>query len=90
VIAVAFSSSFKRAFRKRVRSRPHTEERFWQRLDWFIRDPFDARLRTHKLSGALKEFWAFSVEDDVRVVFSFQEKGTKALFFDIGTHDEVY
>lgn len=55
-----------------------------------MQNPFDARLRTHKLSGRLKDAWAFSVEEDVRVVFTFEENRSKALFFDIGTHDEVY
>jgi hypothetical protein len=50
---------------------------------------FDQRLRTHKLSGRLKDLWSFSVEYDLRIVFAFLE-GDQALFVDIGTHEEVY
>ena len=52
-------------------------------------NPHDARLRTHKLSGELREQWSFTVEYDVRVVFSFLPNN-RAVFEDIGSHDEVY
>lgn len=86
---VAFSSSFKRAFQKRIKNNIEIEDRFWTRLDWFTQDPFDPRLRTHKLSGELADLWSFSVTYDVRVIFYFPGE-EKAVFIDIGTHDEVY
>ncbi|MBD1846833.1 hypothetical protein H6F89_26185 [Cyanobacteria bacterium FACHB-63] len=46
-------------------------------------------MRTHKLSGKLKDYWSFSLEYDERVVFYFTEDGN-AVFVDVGTHDEVY
>lgn len=49
---IAFSSSFKRAFKKRVAADPGTEARFWERMEAFKKDPFDPQLRTHKLSQA--------------------------------------
>lgn len=54
-----------------------------------MHDPFDPRLRTHKLSGKLEGLWSFSVEFDVRVIFYFTEKD-EAVFVDVGSHDEVY
>lgn len=86
---VAFSSSFKRAFKKRVSGRPSLEEKFWKRLEIFRDNPHDPRLRTHKLSGDLQDFWSFTIEYDVRVVFQFAPTN-RAVFEDIGTHDEVY
>ncbi len=86
---VAFSSSFKRAFKKRIEGRQPLEGKFWKRLEIFKNNPLDARLRTHKLSGDLQEYWSFSIEYDVRVVFQFATKN-RAVFQDIGTHDEVY
>lgn len=50
---------------------------------------WERALRTHRLSGKLKELWSFSVEYDVRVIFFFEGKD-KAVFVDIGSHDEVY
>jgi mRNA-degrading endonuclease YafQ of YafQ-DinJ toxin-antitoxin module len=86
---VAFSSSFKRAFKKRIIGRQPLEDKFWKRLEIFQANPLDARLRTHKLSGDLQEYWSFSIEYDVRVVFQFAAKKS-VVFQDIGTHDEVY
>lgn len=60
-------------------------------MELFIYDPFDSKLKTHKLSGKLKRLWSFSIEYDLRVVFFFtDEKPRKAIFVDLGTHDEVY
>jgi mRNA-degrading endonuclease YafQ of YafQ-DinJ toxin-antitoxin module len=89
MIEIAFSSSFKRAFRKRVQGKASLEARFWERVTIFQNNPFDPKLKTHKLSGQLKDLWSFSIEYDVRVIFSFIDD-KKALFVDIGTHKEVY
>ncbi|MGH9873179.1 MAG: type II toxin-antitoxin system RelE/ParE family toxin [Pyrinomonadaceae bacterium] len=55
----------------------------------FKHNPYDPRLKTHKLSGEMQDWWSFSIEYDVRVLFAFVEP-TLALFVDIGTHEEVY
>jgi len=89
MIEIAFSSSFKRAFKKRVAGNPNAEARFWERVEAFKSDPFDPKLRTHKLSGKLKDLWGFTVEYDLRVVFYFVDTH-RAVFVDIGTHTEVY
>ena len=87
---IPFSSSFKKAFKKRIKS-TETEQDFWLRLDLFITDPFNLKLKTHKLSGKLKDLWSFSLDYDLRVVFYFtKDKPKKAVLVDIGTHDEVY
>ena len=76
--------------KKRIKS-TESERGFWHRLDWFITDPFNVKLKTHKLSGKLKELWSFSLDYDLRVVFYFtKDKPKKAVLVDIGTHDEVY
>ncbi len=60
---VSFSSSFKKAFKKRIKS-TESEPDFWLRLDLFITDPFTLKLKTHKLSGKLKDLWSFSLDYD--------------------------
>jgi len=86
---IAFSSSFKRAFKKRVAGRKDLEEKFWRHVEIFTANPHDPRLRTHKLSGELRELWSFTIEYDVRVVFHFLTNN-RAVFVDIGSHDEIY
>jgi len=63
--------------------------RFWERLGEFLEEPYSAHLRTHKLGGKLAGKWAFSVDDDYRVLFEFIDSDS-VLLIDVGTHDEVY
>ena len=51
---VAFSSSFKKAFKKKVKGRKEIEDLFWTSTGLFLEDPFNSSLKTHKLSGKLK------------------------------------
>jgi addiction module RelE/StbE family toxin len=88
-VEVSFSSSFKRAFKKRIKGNTDLESKFYQKLEQFATDSFDPSLKTHKLSGKLKDFWSFSIDYDARVLFYFTED-EKAVFVDIGSHDEVY
>jgi len=89
MIEIAFNSSFKRAFKKKIQGNTNLEARFWGRIAIFQKDPFDSRLRTHKLSGQLKDLWSFSIEYDARVIFSFVDD-RRVLFVDIGAHKDVY
>lgn len=63
---VSFSSSFKRAFKKRIKGNADLEARFWQKLEQFTIDPFDPTLKTHRLSGKLNDFCSFTVDYDER------------------------
>lgn len=54
----------------------------------FAADPKDPLLRAHKLKGELKAYWAFSVDDDLRVVFRWE--GEEAFLVNLGSHDQVY
>ena len=89
MIKVSFSSSFQRAFKKRIKGNTKLKSRFWAKLEIFTNNPFDPSLRTHKLSGKLKDLWSFSVEYDQRVIFYFTDE-ENVVFIDIGNHDEVY
>ena len=87
---ISFSNSFKKAFAKKVKRNKDLENKFWTMVEIFLNNPFDNRLKTHKLSGKLKELWSFSIEYDIRIIFFFEENQTKAVFIDFGKHDEVY
>jgi len=89
MIEIAFSSLFKRAFKKNVSGNKNLETQFWERVELFKSNPFDPKLKTHRLSGKLKDLWSFSIEYDLRVVFYFAGD-QRAVFVDIGSHKEVY
>ena len=54
----------------------------------FAAEPQDPLLRTHKLKGELEAYWAFSVDEDLRVVFRWE--GDEAFLVNLGSHNEVY
>ena len=73
MIEVAFSSSFKRPFKKKIKRNKELEEIFWEKLEKFIEDPFAKELKTHELTGKLKDLWSFGLGYDLRVTFFFAE-----------------
>jgi len=88
---VSFSEQFKKAYQKRIGKDALSKNAFKQAVELFKTNPFDARLKTHKLSGKLKGLLSFSVTYNIRVVFYFtDDQPQKALFVNIGDHDEVY
>jgi len=48
-------------------------------------NPFDSRLKTHKLHGQLKNQWSFSIDGKYRIIFEFEE--SDIIFLDVGDHD---
>ena len=54
----------------------------------FQADPQDPLLRTHKLRGDLEAYWAFSVDDDLRVLFRWE--GEACFLVNLGSHDEIH
>jgi mRNA-degrading endonuclease YafQ of YafQ-DinJ toxin-antitoxin module len=89
MLEIGYSTSFLRALKKLIKNNPDIEEIFWGRVDIFFENPFDKKLKTHKLTGNLKDLWSFSVDYYIRVVFYFESK-EKVTFIDIGNHSEVY
>jgi len=54
----------------------------------FAANPRDALLHVHKLKGELESYWAFSVDEDLRVLFRWE--GETVLLANIGSHDQAY
>ncbi len=55
--------------------------------DLFRANPFDSRLKTHKLNGPLKGFHAFSITGSHRIIFDISSDQKKVRFYQVGTHD---
>jgi mRNA-degrading endonuclease YafQ of YafQ-DinJ toxin-antitoxin module len=89
MIAITESPKFIRAYKKNIKNNPKLRDRYREKVGLFIKNPFDSSLQTHKLSGILKNSWAFSITSDLRIVFSFLNADV-VLFEDFGTHNEVY
>jgi mRNA-degrading endonuclease YafQ of YafQ-DinJ toxin-antitoxin module len=55
----------------------------------FRKNPFDSRLKTPKLHGDLKGFLVFSVSNNIRIIFDFDEN-KNVRFYTVGNHDIYY
>lgn len=57
-----------------------------KRVALFQNNPYDSRLKTHKLHGDLEGFHAFWVDFHNRIMFDFVDEETVE-FYSIGDHD---
>ena len=55
----------------------------------FKENVFDKRLKTHRLKGNLKEYYAFSISYSDRIVFKIIDDDS-VYFIEIGSHDVCY
>ncbi|MBM3260927.1 type II toxin-antitoxin system mRNA interferase toxin, RelE/StbE family [Candidatus Kaiserbacteria bacterium] len=81
---IQYLSKFMRQYKKLPLSIKLLTEK---RVQIFQADPFDQRLKTHKLSGSLDGFLAFSVNNEYRIIFDFGTTKEIVHFYEIGDHD---
>lgn len=62
---------------------------FLERESLFLSNPFQSSLETHKLHGKYKNYWAFTVIGQYRVMFRFMDNEQDVGLINIGTH-EIY
>lgn len=86
---IEFSSKFQKAYKKFIRNRPDVAIVILNKMLLFSQEPNAPSLALHKLKGRLEGVFAFSIEDDLRIIVDLEDP-TRALFVNIGTHDEVY
>jgi addiction module RelE/StbE family toxin len=86
------SPAYVRAAKRYIKIHPGASSAIREALSLLIENPFDPRLKTHKLKGDLAGCWACSAGYDLRLVFEFvQHQGAEAIhLLSLGTHDEVY
>lgn len=90
---LVWSNTFLRAYTTAIRRHPHLKPDIEAVLRLLVGDPFEPRLRSHKLKGQLEGTWACSIGYDMRLIFEFVIGASKEddnLLIEMGTHDEVY
>ena len=80
---IEYSPKFSRQFKKLSKE---IKESALKGEKLFRANPFDSKLRTHKLQGRMKEYWAFSISYDYRIGFTFIDSDL-VRFHAIGSHD---
>ena len=76
------SSQYRKSFKKLSIK---TQQTATEKLKIFQKDPFSPLIKTHKLSGKLKNYWSFSVDYSIRIMFEFVDEESVGLI-DIGPH----
>ena len=89
MIEIQYSKKFKKNFCKRVPDGSAIDQKYNNRLNIFINDPNNKTIKNHKLTGKFKNYRAFSISGDVRVIY-YQLSEEKVLFIDIGSHNQIY
>lgn len=82
---IFYSTKFAKEYKKlplKVKKAAEKKERI------FRKDPFDPSLKTHKLTGKLKEYYSFSIDYQYRIIFEFYKKDI-IWFHSVGIH-EIY
>ena len=82
--SIFYSSSFKKSVKKYVSHQKKIESA----ITMFMSDPFEPSLKTHKLSGKFGNYWSFSIDYQIRVLFEFIDEEIVG-FINMGTH-EIY
>ena len=69
---VFYTSKFAREYKKlNFKIQDLTDEK----VEVFRENPFSPRLKTHKLHGSLANYYAFSIDARIRVIFRYGLKG---------------
>ena len=79
---IFYSTKFASEYRKltlRVKKIAEEKEQI------FRKNPFDPKLKTHKLKGNLKGFLSFSINRKYRIIFEFVNSNT-VWFHSVGEH----
>ncbi len=80
---IDYSPKFKKQFKKL----PKEVKESALNCEILFRDnPFNPKLKTHKLRGTMKEYWAFSISYSYRIGFTFVDGGL-VRFHAVGNHD---
>ena len=80
---VIFLSRFEREYKKLPK---HIKTIAEERFEIFLKNPFNHRLKTHKLSGIFDGYYAFSIDHSYRIIFEFTRDGD-VRFYRVGDHN---
>jgi addiction module RelE/StbE family toxin len=85
---IEFSNPFKKSFKKTVSKNTDIAFVVMQKLFIMSQDINHPSLKLHKLKGELNNYYAISIEYDLRIILEISND--KIILINIGSHDEVY
>ena len=86
-----FSTNFTKSIKKLAKN-PDFLIDLQTALNLIKENPYNSKLKTHKLKGKLKGLYASSIDFNFRLIFDIihSESSDTILFVDVGVHDDVY
>lgn len=85
---VDYHKGFLKSYKSRIANNTKLVAQTKERITLFLKDSRNPILRDHLLRGGKRERRAFSITGDIRIVY--RKTQDKILFYDIGTHNQVY
>lgn len=83
--------NYSKDFLKHLDKAPYgIQEAFFLRLDLFVKNKNHPLLRNHRLSGKDIGCRSINITGDWRAVFEEFDGGKNVLFYNIGTHSQLY
>lgn len=89
MIKVSQAGSYNRMYSDLIKSEPELKEQILTAITRFRKNHHDTRLDNHFLTKNLDGYWAFSITNDIRIIYERLSKNT-VRFLAIGTHKDVY
>ena len=83
---VVYSSKFAREYKKLTKDIKEMAEK---NEKIFRNNPFDPKLKTHKLNGKFDGYLSFSIGYEYRIIFEFSRDKNIVYFHTVGDH-EIY
>lgn len=84
----SFSQEVIRDLKRIKKKHPSLYTKIKKQLVLFTENHKHPSLRTHKLKGNLSKSWSIFIAENIRMIYLWEEN--YAVFFKIGTPDEVY
>ncbi len=85
---IDYHRRFLKHFKQRILPRRSLDRQYKKRLQLFLEHRSDPILADHALHGDMEGKRSFSVNGDIRVIYRIVRDAF--LFYDIGTHNQVY
>lgn len=89
MLKIRFLGNYYKSLSRLLEEQPELSPEINKRVKWFVNNPEDARLDNHALRENLEGKCAFSITEDIRIVYERLGK-TTVRFLVIGGHVEVY
>jgi len=81
---IIYGSKFAREYKKLLDNIKDIAE---EQEALFRKNPFDPKLKTHKLKGKLSGVLSFSIGHKYRIIFEFSKDKNTTYFHSVGNHD---